>query len=128
MVSHIKVGHYKRIIGILTCLTGLLYIPSVLKWLWNSDSTMSDLSVSLVWSFVCVFIGIALCSKDWSNLHVAFLVINLIYHLIWSYLIIDQVLHLPNKQLQYLPYYIHIVLVVGCGAYFIIYNNKKNTV
>lgn len=94
-----------QVIGLLTTVMGLLYFPIILQVLWNLEST----EIGLLWCFIQIFIGVALCSKDWHRIRNPILLVNFIYQLRWSYLIIDQII-VVGIRIEYYPYLLHIVM------------------
>jgi hypothetical protein len=100
---------------------GLLYFPPVLQFLWGLEST----SLGLLWCFIQIFFGVALYSKEWQQIRNFILLINLIYQLVWSFLIVDHIVNVHDRFLGIAPYLLHLVLVLGIGWYYILRQVKR---
>jgi hypothetical protein len=111
-----------RVIGLLTTAMGLLYFPTILQLLWNLESA----EIGLLWCFIQIFIGVALYSKDWHRIQNPILLANFIYQLIWSNLIIDQII-VVGKRIGYYPYLLHIVIAFSSGWYYFQYRKKSSS-
>lgn len=118
----IKENKNIQVIGLLTTVMGLLYVPTIIQVLWNLESA----EIGLLWCFIQLFIGVALCSKDWQRIRNPILLANFIYQLIWSYLIIDQIIVVGNR-IDYYPYLLHIVMASSSGWYYFKYRKKASS-
>lgn len=105
-----------RILGALTIIQGLMYFPPILEFFWGWRSGSAPMS--FIWCVVQVFFGVALCSREWMVKRIflkTVLICNLVYQLIWSFLIIDLIARTDDLLPSYLPYLLHILSAAATG-------------
>jgi hypothetical protein len=115
-----------RIIGTLTIVQGMFYLPFALQYFLGFKSA----SAGGIWFILQSLMGVALCSKELlsnKKLVKSLLIGNLIYQMIWIILLLDHLAIVRERIFHFLPYSLHIILVIFIGLYFLRFHKKPRT-
>jgi len=99
-----------------------MYFPPVLQFLWGLKSA----PLGLLWCFIHIFIGVVLYSKERHQKYIMLLT-NLIYQLIWSFLLVGHIVNVQDRFIGIITYFLHFVLVLAIGWYYIMQQQIKRT-
>jgi hypothetical protein len=104
----------------------MFYLPFALQYFLGFESA----STGGIWFILQSLIGVALCSKELlsnNKLVKSLLIGNLIYQMIWIILLLDHLAIVRERIFHFLPYSLHIILVVFIGLYFLRFHKKPRT-